>query len=315
MKFQSLADLFSRRKPPPVLTDSDVVRRIFGAGGFEVLDTNEVLNQTLPSAAIVITTKPDSLPPGPDLTSLFANSAILDIPLTSFEASLEAIEYLYQRLSTLNFSEACAKSMQIVETIEYATKPIVIRSGGAKLNVDIGKEVSIALPKLEPNIFIGEWISISQFLEVGLIPNEEYSSFEVSGMLVCDGASVAHHRMNEAAAQPLAAKAWSIFENIRSSSGFPLEIVVESSRVITIRTSTGEDILHKIHPLIDEVFHGMLIEVAFASLPPSNSVDWCINSQINEASGGLHLALGTGVHAAHIDFIASRAKIDLQGAR
>jgi hypothetical protein len=85
---------------------------------------------------------------------------------------------------------------------------------------------------------------------------------------------------------------------------------IKNSEVTKILTSSGEDILKLIRPLTDEVFHGKLIEVSFASLSPSENTDWSINSQINEAAGGVHIALGTGVEAAHIDFISPFASVN-----
>ncbi len=79
---------------------------------------------------------------------------------------------------------------------------------------------------------------------------------------------------------------------------------------MAIRTAHGDDVMSKIKPLTDKVFHGFLVELAFASLTPSTKTDWSINSQINEAAGGVHIALGTGVSAAHIDFVSPYAIIN-----
>lgn len=131
----------------------------------------------------------------------------------------------------------------------------------------------------------------------------------MNGTLVCDGTAVAHHRHNHKKAGPLARQAWEYLKKIRDAGEFPLSVDVLDSRVTSIRTNSGKCILGDLLPLTDAIFHGMLIEVAFASMEALERVDWNFNSQLNEGAGGCHIALGTGVDAAHIDFISSRANV------
>ena len=49
--------------------------------------------------------------------------------------------------------------------------------------------------------------------------------------------------------------------------------------------------------------------MGFGSLEPCAETDWSVNSQLNEPSGGIHLALGAGDEAAHIDFVSPFAKV------
>ena len=57
---------------------------------------------------------------------------------------------------------------------------------------------------------------------------------------------------------------------------------------------------------------GNITEVGFGSLPSSETTDWSINSQLNEPAGGVHLALGAGETAAHIDFVSPNAMISVR---
>jgi hypothetical protein len=57
------------------------------------------------------------------------------------------------------------------------------------------------------------------------------------------------------------------------------------------------------------LLHEYLTEVGFGSLEPCAETDWSVNSQLNEPSGGIHLALGAGDEAAHIDFVSPFAKV------
>ena len=309
-RFSSLSGLFPSRSPE-VISDSDYVLGAFAEAGFQVTPLQSVClgHVPTPDEAIIVSTAAELLPERGVFEDLFGNAAVLDIPLVSFAADARSIDYLIQTLAQIDFQFACTRSLSTIDLIEHAEAPLTVVSGRSELVIELGDDVSIALPKLEPRIRPGEWVSIAQFLEVGLVPNSEYTSFSVTGKLECDGCAVAHHRMHYREAGSRALAAWSELSRIRASGGFPIFISVESSRVTKIETSLGEDVLERLRPLTDSTFHGRLIEVSFASLLPNLRVDWSINSQLNEASGGFHLALGTGVNAAHIDFISSGAAL------
>jgi hypothetical protein len=126
---------------------------------------------------------------------------------------------------------------------------------------------------------------------------------------MCDGVSIAHHLHSHFESGPIAETAWNTFAKVRSRGGFPLTFEIKESKPVSLNTRYGEDILDVIVPFTDEMLRGHLTEVAFASLTASLDTDWTINSQLNEPAGGIHVALGAGETAAHIDFVSSRARI------
>jgi len=308
--FSSLIYLFASGQIPTVVTDSPVVADHFGRVGFPTAALEPERRSTATfEEAIVVSTNSATLPAPEKLQAVFANSAVLDIPLLSFECSPQAVAYLVERLRKLDFHSACIRSLQHVAMIESTSTPLLITSEGTELTVELGADVSIALPRLEPIVSKGQWVALAGFLEVGLVPNITDTSFSVNGELVCDGASVAYHGENHDTAGPSAKQAWDIVSSVRCGDGFPITICVKNSRVISIRTSDNVELLASLVPLAGKSSGDRLIEVAFASLPPSPHTNWTVNSQINEASGGVHLAIGTGTDGAHIDFIASYAEV------
>lgn len=307
--FENLSCLFPSGSQPLVITDSSLVEGLFGQAGFKTQPLESFKRGAeLPKELILVSTAASSFYDARQLQQAPFGSSILDIPLVSFVGDLDkAVPYLLSRLQTLDFASACRTSLRAVEAIQQATQPIRVTSRQRELRVELGEDVHIAQPHVEPLIRQGEMISLGQFLEVGLVPNKAGTSFAVYGELVCDGASVAHHHRNHEKSEPCALAAWTSLGRIRKAGGFPLLLSIHDSRVTSITTAMGDEVLSDFLPLTDRVFRGHLIEFALASLPASASTDWAINSQINEAAGGVHVALGTGVNAAHIDFIASSA--------
>lgn len=312
MYSESLAGLFPDHFPN-VVSDSDDVIRQFSNYGFSCLKLSDVISGkvTSPVSVILITCDPSLIPVRGSLIQAFGSSAVLIIPLLSFQATGSAIEYLAHTLKKVDFKAACTANLRIVEALERTVSPINVFTNQDVMSVDLSLSLEIALPKVAPNISIGEWVSLGQFLELGLVPNEGHTAFNVNGKMWCDGMAVAHHRHNLSEARPKAFEAWRILSDVHKKGGFPLELTISSSKMESVCTRDGVDILQALLPLTDEVFRGLLTEVAFASINAFTQPDWTVNSQLNEGAGGSHVALGTGVHAAHIDFVSTFAKVEI----
>lgn len=312
-QYDSVSQLFASGSLPVVVSDSNYVLKSFDAAGFPVLplSTINLAAERILEEVILAIVDHRKVPTHEDLETVLGQSAVLIAPLMSFCGSHRSIDYFVSRLKEIDFVVSCANSRDRLEQLQSLKKPLSVSSQDCELIIELGDKLEVFAPKLDPTIKQGEWISVSQFLEVALIPNEDYSSFNVGGKLSCDGISIAIHGHNYNVAKLSASKAWSIFSEIRNSGGFPLTLSFENSKVLEIRTFNGEDILDDIKPLTDDTFHGFLIEVGFASQTPDSGIDWTINSQINEGSGGIHVALGTGIDAAHIDFISPYAKVSV----
>ena len=311
-EYGTISKLFASGELPTVVSDSDYVLETFNAVGFDVLSLSSLCYKTeqTPKEILLVQVDIERFPPPEKLENSMGQSAVLFAPLVSFGADNRSIDYFVSRLKKINFVSACASSRCRVEQFQKQQKPLSISSAQFKMSVELGDNLEIFAPKLLPEIRFGEWISVAQFLEVALIPNEDYSSFKVNGQLSCNGISIAVHQQNYAVSKPLAERAWQTFAEIRSKDGFPLTLEIEHSKIMGIITQNGNDILNDIKPLTDKTFYGCLTEVGFASQIPDTNIDWTINSQLNEGSGGVHIALGTGVDASHIDFISSNARVD-----
>lgn len=300
--------LFGSGELPVVLSDSPYVLDRFRANGFATLSVDFVCENPdeSPDDVMLVPAMP-SEHPNEKLRQALANSSVLLIPLLAFSSTHGAIDYLSHRLTKLNFSMACERNRIMVEYVQHADAPILVQSNGCKLEIELGANVDVFAPKLKPSISRGEWISIIQFLEVAMVPNEDNSSFNVNGSLVCDGVSIAHHMHTHSLSGPIADEIWQRMLGFRKSNKFPLKLKVKDSRMVSILTPDGDDILNLVKSYTDDMMHGYLTEVGFGALQPTQDTNWLINSQLNEPSGGVHLALGAGEEAAHIDFISPNA--------
>jgi hypothetical protein len=308
MNFSSLQALFGNGELPTVVSDSLYVLNRFGECGFRTLRCDEVSTRSVeaPRDVLLIPAIP-SVHPDIELISALEKSAVLVTPLLAFANGTKEVDYLIRRLSKLSFEAACKQTLDTVEHIQHANLPIIVESPGCHLMIELGDNVDLMVPKVSANISTGQFISIIQYLEIGLVPNSDNSSFVVNGTLLCEGITVAHHLHSHYQSGPIADEAWRRFDNLRLSGRFPLVLEVKNSRLRSIFTRDGVDVLDIILPLTDEVMQGGLTEVGFGSLFHSDDTDWTINSQLNEPAGGVHLGIGAGESAAHIDFVSPRA--------
>lgn len=310
MSFTSLRSLYDSGELPTVVSDSPNLLYGFSSKGLKTLSVVDLCSDPslAPREVILVAAVPAKHPNAP-LRNALKNSATLFIPLLAFSYDDRAIEYLIRQLASVDFVSACERSRRLIEYVQHVREPIQVSSPGCHLTISLGDNVDLFAPKLTPRIAEGESISIIQFLEVGIIPNQELTSFDVNGTLLCDGVSIAHHLHSHFQSGPLADEAWNLFCEVRLNRGFPLMLEVQDSRMSAVRTKDGIDILQRILPLTDSMLRGRLTEVAFGSLDPSSETDWSINSQLNEPAGGVHLGLGAGETASHIDFVSARARL------
>ncbi|TCB77252.1 hypothetical protein [Acinetobacter sp. ANC 4173] len=308
MEFSGIRKLFGNTELPTVVSDSSYVLTRFSGSGFCVLHMDEVTSKKIiPPTKILLIPALPSVHPNENLLEALKQSAVLVVPLLAFSSGNKDVDYLLDRLSSLCFESTTKKNLELTEFIQYLDTPIIVESSKCKLMVELGDDVDIMVPKVEANIAIGQWVSIIQYLELGLVPNANNNSFKVNGTLSCDGVTIAHHLHSHFTAGPLALQAWQVFEELRANNQFPLILEIEQSILKSILTNDGIEVLHRILPLTDEIMRGSLTEVAFAALSASGDTDWSINSQLNEPAGGFHIGIGAGEQAAHIDFVSPNA--------
>lgn len=259
---------------------------------------------------VVAPTSDATIPDRAFFRDRFARSSVLVVPLSSFSGSFSDSIYTLSLLAATDLTRSTARNVDLLAILESATEPLEIRGAGSDLSLVLSDEIFLMNPKLVPHLEEGEWASVAQFLEVGLVPDRRrvHPPHNLGGTASAAGVVVAHHRFASAHVASQAAAAWDYIQGVMREGGFPLCIEVESSRLMDIRTASGPSILAEVLRFVDADRGGALIEVAFASnYLPLDLIDWNHNSQLNESAGGFHLAVGTGEFGAHIDFVCPRA--------
>lgn len=310
MQFRSLRTLFKSGELPVVVSDSPVLLEKFKDVGFRGESVENICaGISQPTEEVMLIPAIPAVHPNHELREALRKSAVLFVPLLAFSSNETAFEYLIKRLDFLDFSSAQSRSRELVEFIQHSEGIITVETDGCELSIELGDNIDVFAPKLTPKIEIGESISIIQFLEVAIIPNSDATSFSANGSFLCNGISIAHHLHTHFQSAEPADRAWEILDNTRRHGGFPVRLDISDSKVTNIVTRQGDSLLEIIRPLTDEMHRGNLTEIGFGSLQPSETTDWGINSQLNEPAGGVHLALGAGESAAHIDFVSPNAAI------
>ena len=241
----------------------------------------------------------------------FDNAAALVVPLRSFGTEPAALDYLPRALAEIDFRRAADNAQTVVDRVATAPAGLHLTSGsGTDLVVELGDDVQLMTPKGTTSILPGEWVSIAQFLEVGIVPQASVNSFSLSGTMCADGVSIAHHIIDPEVAIPMSTAAWREVSSIRQTGRFPLLVEIHDNSCVGIRDASGRDVAERLLQHTDPTLRGQLIELALSTLDLRSAPDWSVNSQINEAWGGAHVAFGMGIRGAHIDFVGTDIRVE-----
>jgi hypothetical protein len=71
-----------------------------------------------------------------------------------------------------------------------------------------------------------------------------------------------------------------------------------------------EDLLPVLREVTNPAYDLTALEFSIGTneISGEEGIDWAVNSQLNEGTRGIHIGLGEGVSAAHIDFIATEVR-------
>lgn len=302
-----------RGNTPVFLCDaSEVVDRL-RADEVEAYTFAEVndLDRAKLADIVMIPTDFNATPLGKDIELDFAKSAMLVIPVASFCATARGALYFLEMFADVDLELCVNGNLQWLDRLE--TAPTVRMKGhGTDIAIELADEVFIMAPKTSVEIQSGEWVAVANFLEVGLISHHalEPPKHVINGVFSAEGTVCASHRYSSPDVFAAVPKAWQYLQDLRlRNDQAPIVVEVEDSRPVAISCGR-EDVLNDVMAFTDPDKREWIGEFAFASGAPwdLDAVDWTINSQFNEAIGGLHIGLGNGVTGVHIDFVAPRAE-------
>lgn len=312
---RSLHDVFGVR--PTYFADSLEVFDFLRASGcrcHHLAPSEDPVNlpEELRASAVLLMTEHEH--PSHYYERAFGDSRVLMVPLRPFDPSPRAARYALERIAGSDFARGAANIRQVLDFLGRHEGPFRLLGDGCDLVVELAGEVTLMQPMADPLLQPREWGAIGQWLEAGLIPNGgdiHRPGYIVNGQFLARGASVARHPTMPEARAHLPMEARRLVRELREAGQFPLRLSVEASRVVELRTQGGRDLLAQVRRLSGEHTDMVLLEVAVSSDASTSAqgIDWSINSVMNEGCAGVHIAVGDGIHAAHIDFIATEARI------
>lgn len=308
----ALTDLFDG-EDVSVLSDHKAFVEHLASDGVAALTFDDLRDGSAPPrAAVVCSSSFDTFPSYAELDYLLGDSRVLLIPQASFAGDLLTLQYAFERLLGTQWRLAVETSHRLLAILQRSEAILISSPAGTSLSLTFGEEVNLLSHKFEVDIAPSEWTTAANYLEMSLIAPARSSRphHRLTGTVVADGSAVAFHRHQRHLSGPVAARSWQFLSTLRRIGEYPLTIEVDQSLVQTIRTSSGRDITQLIVDLVEPACGPATVEVALATVAPDArwTPDWSFNTPMNEAVGGFHIGLGSGVTHAHVDFIDSSAK-------
>ncbi|MFL6137594.1 MAG: hypothetical protein ACJ74O_07320 [Frankiaceae bacterium] len=310
----ALSSVFQTHDPLFVVGTPTLRDSLAGTGlrtlGLE--DFNADPRQAPPGTAVVLVSTDLAKSVSDEAWAALERCRLLSVPISSFGADDDTALYSLQMLAAVDFDDAVAQAFDWMTMLEQAVGTLTIATPDASCALELDDDIGVLQPKLDVETALGEWTTPADYLEMALVAARGSTTpcHRLNGEYVATGAAVACHRYHWRKVRPMADEAWARLQSYRSSGEFPLRLQLVDSRVTRIRTAGGRDVLHDLLPLVDRDVDTATTELAFAtnSLPPDD-IDWRWNTPMNEAACGMHLALGSGLNGAHIDFIEPTATV------
>lgn len=247
-----------------------------------------------------------------ELRKILKEKSILHVPIYAFSQSEESVEYTLRNLCAVNFEDCVARNQKVFDYICEAPSPIQVENDKVKVTIELFDNLSMMQPFLGNEIGHGEDWSLGAFTEVGLVPPSTSSGLNNKGYSICgtmkiDGVLVAKHQHCSDDCKEKHASLVDYFETKLTSADFPLTIEMRDARLVGVRTLGERDLTGEIIAFMAPGVNSHILEVAFGTNEnASNStLNWSINSPINESALGMHVAIGDGVSCPHLDFVCS----------
>lgn len=257
-----------------------------------------------PVQNVILLCADPATPSDPRLAGVLPRSRVLHVPLFAFDATPTVAVYTMEMLRLSDFSRAVERNRRSVALLENRHMHHFIgRRGQATDLVCIPDDDISVATALTVDMEPGAAKTIGLFFEVELERDEDgRRPFTVSGVLDVDGAlyAVAEDFAGDAAeARTLAARV------TRAAVPGGLRLVIEQNVVVSCTTADGRSYLAELAEAAGGDLELSEFAIGTNRLPRP---DFSLNAQLNEGAGGIHVGLGGGPAAVHMDFVALHAR-------
>lgn len=235
-----------------------------------------------------------------------SQSIIVHLPAVKFDGSLPVIQYSLNQLVSSNIDEALALRDVLYDRIaESETELYLSDSKGSKLKCYLSENIEIANVDLE--LEPGWFYSVAEFWESSVVNTKaDKSSFSVEGIFYFDGI------LTQTTNQETKNHNWKPLQYITDKIAFSeIKYLKIKNNVITQLVIDNQDETSALLDMTYNLERGLsLTEIAFgANKKIEETIDWSINSVVNEGIYGTHIGIGMAQKAPHIDFISQNLKL------
>ncbi|MCP2731261.1 hypothetical protein [Limnofasciculus baicalensis] len=236
-----------------------------------------------------------------------SKSRIVHLPAVKFDGRLETIDYSFKQIIAADIEQCLTIRSNLYEKIAEADSDLSLSDWrGSKLNCHLGERIEIANndEELDP----GWFYSIAEFLESSIVNTKgDKASFSVDGTFFFDG--ILYQTTTEDTKEENIKPLKYLAERVASSQEKYLQI---EDNIIKHLILDGQDVTSV---LLDMSYHLernlSLTEIAFGcNKGILETINWEINSVLNEGVYGTHVGIGMAQKAPHIDFISQTLKLD-----
>lgn len=294
--------LFGPDSPPVVVSESLYLREFSASLGFEVMNLEEMLDHPPPAIFFIPTAYQAAHSRLKGFSDAFSVSRVLVVPVFAFDSSDYAATYTLSRVLESDFGSALTNGLLWASRFQSNQNQLMFR--GTLSSLEVKKSLSFSLNlRRQMEIDVGEVVAVGEYLEAemeGVLWNN--SPFRVNGSIEVKAMLAARHPYLPRECQAKFERANKLIQEINTSGE---RIWLELQDNVIKKFSVGKsDLLSTLDELTNEFYALNLTEFAIGlNRSIRDTVDWSINSVINEGAGLLHVAVGDGITGAHIDFI------------
>ncbi|KAA0942720.1 hypothetical protein [Streptomyces apricus] len=283
-----------------------------------------------PGSVVLVGCDYTSLGPREALHDLFAASRVLWVPLVSFDPHPEAAAYSLGLLLASDLEASTKGNRDWTSVLRRARRPLSVSSDRTSLTFRVVRDDIVVVTRLQPLLDVGEFVSVAEYFEVDIDSSLDVgtggddradaddrtgtstgsASYTADGTFWADGLCVARHPQLDFDA-PVLRRAREIAARVAEAGG--MLVRVEDCRIVSAvcgDTDWAQDLAR-----CAGESGARLVEFSFGTNHAIlDTLDWSVNSQINEGAGGVHIGVGDGVSGAHIDFVLPAARVALAAA-
>lgn len=285
---------------PTVVSDSPASARWASSIGLPFRGVSEIGDA--PAAAFVILTLDENYSKQDMLQRAFARSRVLWFPLAAFDGTDDAVSYAVRHLENMNFASMIRGHQAALELVEQSDHVVFEGDRGTDVEIAFGTEVEFTMLS-DLRIPAGGQSPLASFFEfeteIENFADDRPLPFVVNGILRPSGVLCAHGPGSYTAEDATVREARSL---ARRAATEPTVVAISDGVVSSIKMG-ADDVTSEFSALAGP--HGSHIsEFAIGFYrAPDGSLDWQMNSPVNEGAQGIHFGIGDGYSGLHFDFV------------